>query len=119
MNIQGKTALVTGASRGIGRAIAIELAQQGAKRLLLLARDAARLAEVAIEIESLGVEVVTLALDLTQSVKVNIVLAQAWRDYGPIHLLVNCYWLTVLEWHTKNPFYNPDYRRCMKRSTLI
>lgn len=90
MNIQGKTALVTGASRGIGRAIAIELAQQGAKRLLLLARDAARLAEVAIEIESLGVEVVTLALDLTQSVKVNIVLAQAWRDYGPIHLLVNC-----------------------------
>lgn len=90
MNIQGKTALVTGASRGIGRAIALELAQQGAKRLLLLARDAARLAEVAREIEALGVEVVTLALDLTQSVEVNIALARAWRDYGPIHLLVNC-----------------------------
>lgn len=90
MNIQGKTALVTGASRGIGRAIALELAQQGAKRLLLLARDAVRLAEVAREIESLGVEVVTLALDLTQSVEVNIGLARAWRDYGPIHLLVNC-----------------------------
>ena len=41
MNIQGKTALITGASRGIGRAIALELAQQGAKRLLLVARDAA------------------------------------------------------------------------------
>lgn len=90
MNIQGKTALVTGASRGIGRAIALELAQQGVKRLLLLARDAARLAEVATEISALGVEVVTLALDLTQSVEVNIALAQAWRDHGPIHLLVNC-----------------------------
>lgn len=90
MNIQGKTVLITGASRGIGRAIAIELAQQGAKRLLLVARDRQRLAEVAGEIEALGVETVTLALDLAQLVEVNIAIAQAWRDYGPIHLLVNC-----------------------------
>ncbi len=90
MKIQGKTALITGASRGIGRAIAIELAQQGLERLLLVARDETRLATAALEIEALGVEVVTLALDLTQSVEVNIALAKAWRDYGPIHLLVNC-----------------------------
>lgn len=90
MNIQGTTALVTGASRGIGRAIALELGQQGVKRLLLVARDAARLAEVATEISALGVEVVTLPLDLTQPVEVNIAIAQAWRDHGPIHLLVNC-----------------------------
>jgi 3-oxoacyl-[acyl-carrier protein] reductase len=90
MNIQGKTALITGASRGIGRAIALELAQQGVKRLLLLARDPTRLTEVAIEVEALGVEAVTLALDLTQPVEVNIALAQAWRDHGPIHLLINC-----------------------------
>ena len=90
MNIQGKTILVTGASRGIGRAIALELAQQRVKRLLLVARDAARLAEVATLIEALGVEVVILALDLTQVVEVNIAIAKAWRDHGPIHLLVNC-----------------------------
>jgi 3-oxoacyl-[acyl-carrier protein] reductase len=90
MDIQGKTALVTGASRGIGRAIAIELARQGVKRLLLVARDSARLAEVATEIEMLGVEVVTLALDLSVVVEVNIAIAQAWRDHGPIDLLVNC-----------------------------
>jgi 3-oxoacyl-[acyl-carrier protein] reductase len=90
MNIQGKTALITGASRGIGRSIAIELAQQGAKRLLLVARDKERLAEVATQIEALGVEVVTLALDLTQPVEINIAIAQAWRNHGPIHLLVNC-----------------------------
>src|ERR687886_872692 len=90
MNIQGKTALITGASRGIGRAIALELAQQGAKRLLLVARDRQRLAEVAAEIEALGVEAVKLALDLSQPVEVNIAIAKAWRNHGPIHLLVNC-----------------------------
>lgn len=90
MDIQGKTVLITGASRGIGRAIAIEFAQQGAKRLLLVARDRQRLAEVAAEIETLGVEVIPLPLDLSQLVEVNIAVAKAWRDHGPIHLLVNC-----------------------------
>jgi 3-oxoacyl-[acyl-carrier protein] reductase len=90
MNIQGKTALVTGASRGIGRAIALSLAKQKVKRLLLVARNRQRLAEVAAEIEAFGTEVVLLPLDLTQIVEVNIAIAQAWRDYGPIDLLVNC-----------------------------
>lgn len=90
MNIQGKTALITGASRGIGRAIALELAQNGAKRLLLLARDRQRLTEVAAEVEALGAEAVILVLDLSQPVDVNIAIARAWRDHGPIHLLVNC-----------------------------
>ncbi|BAQ67131.1 SDR family oxidoreductase [Geminocystis sp. NIES-3709] len=90
MKIQGKTALVTGASRGIGRAIAIELAQNGIQRLLLVARDATRLAQLATEIEVEGVEVVIIPLDLTKPIDVNIAVAKAWRDYGPIHLLVNC-----------------------------
>jgi 3-oxoacyl-[acyl-carrier protein] reductase len=90
MNIQGKTALITGASRGIGRAIALELAQQGAKRLFLVARNRQRLVEVAAEIEVFGVEVVTLALDVTQPIEVNIAIANAWKTKGPIHLLVNC-----------------------------
>jgi 3-oxoacyl-[acyl-carrier protein] reductase len=91
MNLQGKTVLVTGASRGIGRAIALELAQQGVQRLILVARTHQRLVEVAAEAASdTGVEAVPLALDLAQPVEVNIAIAQAWRDYGPIHLLVNC-----------------------------
>ncbi|MBE9146896.1 SDR family NAD(P)-dependent oxidoreductase [Planktothrix mougeotii] len=90
MNIQGKTALITGASRGIGRAIALEFAQHHVKRLILVARDRQRLAELATELEPMGVEVVTLALDLTQPVKVNIAIAQAWRSHGPIEILVNC-----------------------------
>ncbi|MFQ4144732.1 SDR family NAD(P)-dependent oxidoreductase [Chlorogloeopsis sp. ULAP02] len=90
MNIQGKVALVTGASRGIGRAIALELAQQGIKRLILVARDRHKLAEVAKEIEAMGVEATIMAVDLTKPVFVHIAIAQLWRSYGPIHILVNC-----------------------------
>ena len=90
MNIQGKTALITGASRGIGRAIALEFASVGVKRLILVARNHQRLAEVAAEVEEFGTEVILLPLDLTKPVEVNIAIAQAWRDYAPIHILVNC-----------------------------
>jgi 3-oxoacyl-[acyl-carrier protein] reductase len=90
MNILGKTALVTGASRGIGRAIALEFAQQGVQRLLLVARNRQQLEELAAEIETIGVEAVVLPLDLTNHADVTVVVAQAWRDFGPIHLLVNC-----------------------------
>jgi 3-oxoacyl-[acyl-carrier protein] reductase len=90
MNVQGQTALITGASRGIGREIALELAKQGTRRLLLVARDHERLAEVAAEIEALGAEAIILALDLAQPVEVNIAIAKAWRNYGPFQLLVNC-----------------------------
>lgn len=88
--LAGKTALVTGASRGIGRSIALELAKQGLKRLFIVARNRQKLAQVAAEIEVLGVEVIPLAIDLTDAVAVNIAIAQALRNRGPIHLLVNC-----------------------------
>ena len=90
MNLKTKTALVTGASRGIGKAITLQLAQRGVKRLVLVSRNRKKLAEVASEIESLHVEVITLAVDLTQSVATTIAIAQAWRTYGPIDILINC-----------------------------
>ncbi|MBW4556025.1 MAG: SDR family NAD(P)-dependent oxidoreductase [Trichormus sp. ATA11-4-KO1] len=90
MHIQGKVALITGASRGIGKAIALALAQRGIKRLILVARNRQKLTEVASQIEAMGVETTILAIDLTQTVEVNIAVAQLWRSYGPIHLLVNC-----------------------------
>ncbi|MEH2316062.1 SDR family NAD(P)-dependent oxidoreductase [Nostoc sp.] len=90
MEIQGKVALITGASRGIGRAIALELAQLGIQKLILVARDRQKLVEVANEIEAMGTETAIVALDLTQTIEVNIAVAQLWRNYGQIHLLVNC-----------------------------
>jgi 3-oxoacyl-[acyl-carrier protein] reductase len=90
--IQGKTALITGASRGIGRAIALELAYHQVKCLLLVARDSRRLHQVATEINQIDplVKVIVLPLDLTQPVAVNIAIAQAWRDHSPIDILINC-----------------------------
>ena len=90
MDIKGKTALVTGASRGIGKAISIELARAGIKHLILVARDRHKLAEVATEIKTIGVKVTILSLDLTQSASINIAIARAWSTHRPIHLLVNC-----------------------------
>ncbi len=90
MEIQGKVALITGASRGIGRAIALELAQLGIQRLILVARDRKKLVEVANEIEAMGTKTAIVPLDLTQTIEVNIAVAQLWRNYGQIHLLVNC-----------------------------
>lgn len=90
MNIQGKTALVTGASRGIGRAIALELARHGAKRLILVARNQQQLLAVATEIQTLGSEAMILPIDLTQSLEVHGAIARICRTQVPIHLLVNC-----------------------------
>lgn len=92
MKLLQKTALVTGASRGIGRAIALALAQQELKTLLIIARDRAKLAELATEIQALNssIEVIVLPLDLTQIKAVNMTVIKAWRQFGPIHLLINC-----------------------------
>ncbi|GAB4539821.1 MAG: 3-ketoacyl-ACP reductase [Pleurocapsa sp.] len=92
MKFNQKTALITGASRGIGRAIALALAQQDLKTLILVARDRAKLAELATEIQSFNssLEVVVLPLDLTQVKAVNMTLIKAWRQFGPIQILINC-----------------------------
>lgn len=90
MDIQRKTALITGASRGIGKAIALELARQGIGHLLLVARDRQKLADTAVEIANMGVKVTTLSIDLTQSSSIKVAISQAWRTHKPIHLLVNC-----------------------------
>jgi 3-oxoacyl-[acyl-carrier protein] reductase len=90
MKLQGKTALVTGASRGIGRAIALELAQQGLSRIVLVARDNERLQELTKEIEALGVIATPLALDLTENDTVTREIIRIWQECHGIDILVNC-----------------------------
>jgi NAD(P)-dependent dehydrogenase (short-subunit alcohol dehydrogenase family) len=85
--LSGRHALITGASRGIGAAIAAALAAQGA-RVSLLGRDAARLAEVSAQIG--GAErAVPIVADVTRADSVREAFAAARRQLGPVHILVN------------------------------
>ncbi len=87
-SLAGKTAIVTGASRGIGRAIAEQLAKQGA-RIVLSARDEQRLAEVVKQIETAGGSAVAIALDLRLPRSAQQLIDYALTAAGRIDILVN------------------------------
>lgn len=86
--MHGQVALVTGAGRGIGRAVALELARAGAD-LVLSARTQAQLEEVADEIRALGRRALVAVGDLSQAGPVEAVVAQALKEFGRIDILVN------------------------------
>ncbi len=83
-----RTALVTGASRGIGRACALRLAKAGA-RVALAARGVEKLEEAAAEIRGGGGEAFVVALDLESSDSIRDAFAKTARDFGKIDILVN------------------------------
>lgn len=83
-----RTALVTGASRGIGRAVAVGLAAAGLD-VALLARDEARLAEVADEVRALGRSAVVVAADVTSQAEVSAAVRRVGTELGSVDLLVN------------------------------
>ncbi|MEV0893485.1 SDR family oxidoreductase [Promicromonospora sp. MEB111] len=83
-----RTALVTGASRGIGREIALGLARAGLD-VALLARDAARLEAVAAEVRAAGATAAVLTADVSDPAAVRAAVGQAEDALGSIDLLVN------------------------------
>ena len=88
MDLAGKTAIITGASSGIGEATARKLAGAGAK-VVLAARRTDRLEELKQEIESSGGKALVVATDVTDREQVK-QLAQRTRDaFGPVDILVN------------------------------
>jgi NAD(P)-dependent dehydrogenase (short-subunit alcohol dehydrogenase family) len=88
IDLEGKTALVTGASRGIGRAIATAFAHAGAD-VALLARDGDRLSEVATAVESAGRRVVVLVADVTDREAVQLGVTSAIERLGHLDIVVN------------------------------
>ncbi len=87
-DLSGKHALVTGASRGIGRAIALGYAQEGAD-VALASRDAAALEQLRAEIEALGRRAFVITTDVTDPVSVAAMVDRAIDQLGSIDVLVN------------------------------
>jgi 3-oxoacyl-[acyl-carrier protein] reductase len=86
--LEGKVAVVTGASRGIGLAVARGLGGLGAK-LSLCARSADKLQNVANELKSAGVEVVIVAADVTSPDDIRSLVEETKQAFGAIDILVN------------------------------
>jgi 3-oxoacyl-[acyl-carrier protein] reductase len=83
-----KTALVTGASRGIGFAVARKLAGLGA-RVSICARDRGRLEGAASELKRKGLEVLAVHADVTRPADIALLVEQTIGSFGPIEIVVN------------------------------
>jgi len=87
--IRGKRAVVTGAASGIGRAIALELAKEGA-HLFLIDIDKEKLGAAAREMGACGVQVITAVCDLAQPAQISDAVSELHRTWNDLNILVNC-----------------------------
>ena len=86
--LSGRVALVTGASRGIGREIAVTLAREGAD-VALVARSAEKRADVAVELEGRGRRCVVITADVTEDAAPERIVSETTGALGGITILVN------------------------------
>ncbi|WHY93567.1 3-oxoacyl-[acyl-carrier-protein] reductase [Neobacillus cucumis] len=89
MSLAGKAVLVTGASRGIGREIALELARQGANVAVNFAGSEAKANEVVDEIKALGRDAFTVKCDVSNSEEVASMVKETVDRFGKLDILVN------------------------------
>jgi 3-oxoacyl-[acyl-carrier protein] reductase len=87
--LTGKMALVTGASRGLGRAIALALAEAGADVAINYRERADEAEEVRTAIERAGRRAVSLQADVSQAEQVNTLVSRIEQELGPVEILVN------------------------------
>ena len=88
MDLSGKTAFVTGASQGIGKACALELARAGAE-VVVASRNLERLEKVAEEVRAVGRKALAVSLDLANPDTVKPAFAKAQEEFSKIDILVN------------------------------
>ena len=89
MDLQGKTALVTGSSRGIGKAIALELARRGANIAVNYAGSEDKAAETVEAIETLGVQAIKIQANVADESSVKSMIKEVTKTFGSLDILVN------------------------------
>lgn len=89
MTLQGKNALVTGSSRGIGREIALQLARKGVNIAVNYAGNEEKAAEVVKEIKDLGVSAIKIQANITDETAVKSMVKEVISTFGNLDILVN------------------------------
>ncbi|KKB39308.1 3-oxoacyl-[acyl-carrier-protein] reductase [Bacillus thermotolerans] len=89
MKLEGKTALVTGASRGIGRAVALELAREGARVIVNYSGSEEKAKQVVEDIKAIGREAIAVKCNVADSEEVADMFKQALEAFGKVDILVN------------------------------
>ena len=89
LSLQGKSILVTGGSRGIGRSIALKLAELGADVAITYARSANAASEVVSEIEKMGSKAKAFQADAVDFTQAEEVISSVLEDWGKLDVLVN------------------------------
>jgi 3-hydroxybutyrate dehydrogenase len=88
INLSNKSALVTGASRGIGRATALALAEVGAD-VVVTARSTADLDSLVSDIKALGKRAIAMPCDLSDFASLNVVVSRGMAEFGHLDILIN------------------------------
>lgn len=88
MRLKGKTAIVTGAGRGIGRDISLRLAKNGCK-LVLVARTGKQLEKVKEEIEGIGGKAIIFAVDISKKGIISRIIEETLHHFNSIDILIN------------------------------
>lgn len=89
MQLKGKTAIVTGGARGIGRAIAFKLAEAGANIVINYTSSSKAAEDVVEEIKNLGVSALALKADVSKNDEIENLVKEVLNQYGSIDILVN------------------------------
>ncbi len=106
MRLKGKVALITGAGRGIGKAIAVGFANEGA-RVILVSRTAAEIEAAAREADAAGGEPLALQADVSQLEDVERIARQAAERFGRLDILVNNAALRMNQIGNKDRYFIP------------